>query len=334
MVNNNDKVQELETLLDKLEIVKSVLDEYFVRDAALFGSRLHGDNNLFSDLDIAIYVENIVCVIEENSYLLDVNNDSENFTHTVLDEAGRVLRRKIGLDVNLNLCTDYDEYHSSEILQYKVPLLENGMALKKDDIREKIIEIRNLNIKKEHREINVEFYLFSHFAELCNITRFYSYINSPEKFFNPGTEIEISMRNNIINSFAQFSVVTEKVPKELFERAGFPSEIIFEINFLRKYKQIMANNFNSSDLGWTVFCEDDLEIEELKLIETFYFAYKSQFLKFVLKCKDDQYFSNTYRLYENSINDSEGFLNVILEEYKERQNGFNLVFKRLLNNIM
>lgn len=226
---NNDKGQELELelLLDKLDIVQDVLEDYFVKDAALFGSRLHGDNNLFSDLDIAICVENIVCVIEENSYLFDDNNNAKNFTRTIFNEAGQVLRQKIGLDVNLNFYTDYDEYLSTKILEYKVPLLESGMAYKKDYIREEIKEIRKLNVKKEQREINVEFYLFSNFAELCNIARFYSYIDSTEKFINPSTELEISMRNNIINSFAQFSAVAEKVSKGLLDSAGFPQRINF-----------------------------------------------------------------------------------------------------------
>jgi predicted nucleotidyltransferase len=306
-----------EMLLNQIKIIQRMLKGYLIKDCILYGSRVKGYSNDYSDFDIAVDVE----PIRQKMKNVDWDLPMERKVQLILDEAGRKLCYKLNADINIAPIS-MEEIENDSIYQPRVFLIKEGKKVKDGLLIDKIEEIQSdykRKVKIYRNNDEQIYFLNAHKISYSLCARFDDYLDEYDVFLNPSYKFEISMRNIVINSLAKLSRVVEKVGFSIVERSSLPLDNLVKINKIVKSKQKEKNNFNTLDLGWHVCCEEDLEIGELYLFCETYFELQGIIEDFMnndtIIGGSQECFMWSKKLYSNSVKDTEGFLNVIMGDY-------------------
>lgn len=332
-------------LMQQISIIQQTLKNYHIKECLIFGSMLKGNNNLFSDFDIAVEATNIMKIVEKNKdYLVSEGNNIENFTRTILDEAGSALAYKLNVDISIDVNFNDENYFNLDIYEPHIRILKNGRKVRKDILEKQILKIRStvknnvITTKEYWGKKQQSYYLWQQVERYSARARYFSFITSKENFLNPNTIEEETMRNDIINGISHLSSIVNKVDENIINDTKLPFFLLKRLNEISKEKQLNKQNFNTLALGWQVCCEEDLSTEEFNLFEDFYFETQKFILGFILNAKQEGQQGlhyQAFRLYNQSIKDKEGFLEHTRSKYYiKKLIDENDLYVRILNQLI
>jgi predicted nucleotidyltransferase len=326
-------------LFNQINVVQNGLRKYYIKECSIFGSRLKGNNTVFSDLDISILATPIIDIVSEHPSIFGPDSP-ENATRIILDEAGENLARQLNLEISINVNFSLEEYEN-ELLKPSLKILVNGEKVHKNILEKQLDDIRSVSYsKKEDKrdEKAQSYHLLKQFSSYSNCARFFNYIKSEDEFLAPSSTTNISMRNKIINSISTLSSAVDKVESSIFSKHNLSKDELFKINQVVKAKQIKSHNFNSLDLGWNVCCEDDLSEDEIILFSNYFFDKQKLVLLLLSQVKEldpESSFYEPYYLYTQSLMDKTGFISHITDMYYENYyQAFKTPFLDAIDHVM
>jgi len=100
------------------------------------------------------------------------------------------------------------------------------------------------------------------------------------------------MRNEILHNIARFSLSVEKVPDELFELLKFDADSLRKISSLVRSKQTIKKNYNTTELGWGVCGEEELNKDEMEILVEFISNLRNRFLSTFLNMESIRLFNH------------------------------------------
>ncbi|RSD27634.1 hypothetical protein [Mesobacillus subterraneus] len=264
------RTDDIEELLDQMQLIQKVMNDYHIKDIVLYGSRVTGHHQKISDFDLMCQADNIKKVIIRYPEFLG-NLSFQRWIDSALHEAATELSYKINADINLTPADSKEELNDS-IRKYNVPLIVNGVSLDRKELHSHILKLRRREIPPQSdRSLEAkEYYLITHLASLTSIARFKYIFEKKTDFFNPKAIYKKAMRNEILQKIATFSFCTEKIPDKLFEKILLDTSELQKISNLAREKQHLASNYNTLELGWSVCGSHDLDKEEMELFFAFF----------------------------------------------------------------
>ena len=328
------KMDDIKGLLNQIQVIQEVLNDYHIKDAVFYGSRVMGRHRDSSDFDLTCRVDHLKKLIICNPEFYSPNYPPERWITLTLEEVGKELSYKLRGDINLTSAESNEDLYDS-IREHNIPLILNGVKLDRDELKSNIIELRSKDTPTQIERDNdaYEYYLLSHLAKLTTIVRFNEIFRRKSDFYKPKAMYKISMRNDIISNIAIFSLCTEKVPEDLFCRLNLNFEELKAISYIVRQKQRSQNNYNALELGWLICGEDDLEQIEMALFEGFFSKCKELLLQYLFKCKDNSVFESAFFIFERGIKDRNGLISYYRNEYKNHNYPMlQTPFKNILNH--
>lgn len=326
----------IELLLSKINVIQNELLKYCVVNALIFGSMIKGTNKLFSDFDVAIKADNLKRSVKRSRKDRALGFDAEHICHFIIDEVGIKLRYILNMDVNFDISFDDDTYENSLVYSPRLEIIKDGMIVDRETLRERIIEIQKTEYTvPEPRSVgSQQFRIFQTLAGYIPVSRYYPYIHTINEFLFSEDKHVITMRNETIYEIAELCLLTEKIDEEILKSTFLPLESMKNISKLVREKQVTAENFNPSAVGWDVCCEMDLTADEMKTFLQFYLDSQKFNLAFIERTAGDPNCQEKHEICQSALDDEKGFISSLETIYRKKTNyEFVDVFNRLIQMI-
>lgn len=312
----------MDELLKQINIIKSIFKKYYIEAAGIFGSRLFGTNNEFSDLDVVVIAEKFVISANKSSNLLKQlekqHLTTEAYINTLLSPMIDEIKRRIMLDVNVIIEYDYNNFFHSPVYKNKIEIIKDNKVVKQSEVKKGIIAIRKNCCKKTiYAEGAQKYSLYMGIGYLAGCIRHYDSIKTEGKFLLPKHKWELTSRNTIITNISYFVQEVDKVDAKYFEMAGIDYLSTCNINKLVIRKKQEYRNYNTSALSWVKCPESIYTKDELKL----FWVFLIQHIEISRKIMNDSVEPDYIHIkgqYEYFLEDKSGFRNAMTQEYIER----------------
>lgn len=306
-------------LLKQINDIQKILQDYRVEGAYIFGSRLFGSNNEFSDLDIVIYLRTAVKGIKKNDSVMrelySMGMTAEQYVNLLMNPA--VLKIKNTAKLDANIIGEYEpEQLNGNVYKNKVAIIENYNIVDLHIVEEKIQEVRKCCKPYVKCEQDKDTIIIANLGHIAELPRYFNIIDCFEKFQNPIEKGYLcAMRNEMIKEVCLFSLLVDKVDKESFEDWHIDYNQLSILNDIIKKKKLVTGNYNTSALSWIDCPKSIFSLEEL----TQFWMFIENHIKMaicLLQISDPSCIT-ARRKYQKSISDHEGFLKTYEKEYNE-----------------
>jgi hypothetical protein len=328
------RTDDIEELLDQINLIQEVLNEYHIEDAVFYGSRVLGRHQETSDFDLSCQTNYIEKVIRRNpDFYPQENINPKRLVDLTLEEAGAELAFKLKSDISLT-SVESDEELTNSIRHYHVPLIRNGVRQNRDELLANIQDLRSKRIPSQtERSLEAqEFYLMTRLASLTSIARFIELIEKKSDFTAPKAQYKQAIRNEIIHNIAIFSLCTEKVKESLFEQLPFKFDELKRISSLVRSKQHARRNYNTLEVGWAVCGTNDLDKKELEMFSDFFFHYQKELLLYLLNNKNHPIFEWSFHIFQRGLEEKTQLKSFFRNELISHQAPLQKTpFKNILN---
>lgn len=309
----------MKQLLEQIDIIQKMLLDYRVEDAYIFGSRIYEKHNKFSDLDIVLCLKNAVKSIKSNystmNQLHSMSLTAEEYSNILMNPVVSKIKNTIKLDVNI--IGEYTiERLNIDIYNNKVAIIKNYEPINLSVIERNIQKVRISSKLYQKNENDLDTILYSNLNHIAELFRYFTKIDTFEKFKNPKEKSLIAMRNSMITEVCLFCSIVDRIKQKSFEEWNINYNQLSLLNELIKEKKNYINNYNSSALSWIDCPKSIFSIEELNLLWTFIINHIKIGKKLMLT-KD---FFSVRRKLISAIENNDAFMNTYELEYDEHTN--------------